>query len=132
MPNPNKLELEAGLRDSMTVFPLIKAKFPDAFPENIRDIRPLKLNIANEIAENLGMSYHFVRGVLRHYVMSARYCRAVLRHNERVGLDGRPNGEPIDEAARSLARVRLARIRERRERQARETKPAPPKIATAA
>lgn len=130
MPNQNKLELEAGIRDSRAVFPLIKTKFPDAFPDNTRDIRPLKLNVANEIAEKLGLSYHFVRGVLRHYVMSAKYCRAVLRHDERIGLDGRPNGEAIDEAARSLARVRLARIRERRE--ARESKPAPSTIATAA
>lgn len=128
----NKDEILAGIRDTKEIFALIRRKYPAAFPDNLKDIRPLKVNIAREIGAALGYSSYYIRGALRRYVMSGKYCHAVLRYDDRVGLDGEPCGERIDEAARTLARIRLAKLKHRRERQAREREVEAPEIASAA
>jgi sRNA-binding protein len=60
------------------------------------------------IAAVMGWSYPYTLGVLRRWKMAPVYCRAVLRHQRRISLDGAP-AEMVEAKAKDLATKHLAR-----------------------
>ena len=56
----------------------------------------------------MGWSLPYTLSVLRHWKMTAVYCRAVLSHDQRIALDGTP-AETVDAGAKDLATKQLAR-----------------------
>jgi sRNA-binding protein len=53
-------------------------------------------------------SYPYTLGVLSRWKLAPVYCRAVLRHHRRIGLDGSP-AEMVEAKAKDLATKHLAR-----------------------
>ena len=72
-------------------------------------IRPLAIGASREIAAAMGWSLPYALGVLTHWKMAPDYCQAVLRHNQRIALDGSP-AETVDAEAKELATKRLAQL----------------------
>jgi hypothetical protein len=67
--------------------------------EALRDgpaARPLAMGVAREVAAALGWSLPYTLGVLTRWKMAAAvYCKAVLSHDQPIGLDGSP-AEMVD------------------------------------
>ena len=51
----------------------------------------------------MGWSLPYAKGVLVRWKMGPTYCRAVLRYDHRIALDGTP-AEPVDAEAKDKAR----------------------------
>jgi sRNA-binding protein len=61
----------------------------------------------------MGWSRPYTLGVLRHWKMTAAYCQAILRHDQRIALDGAP-AEPVGAEAKDMAAKQLARLAARK------------------
>jgi hypothetical protein len=57
----------------------------------------------------MGWQLPYTLGVLSIWKMAQVYCQAVLRHDERIALDGSP-AETVDVSSRDLAAKRLAEL----------------------
>ena len=57
----------------------------------------------------MGWSVPYTLGVLDKWKMNPVYCKAVLRHEQRISLDGAP-AETVDANAKELAAKRLAQL----------------------
>jgi len=88
---------------------ILRQRWPAAFPNDAASVRPLANSAVHGIADAMGWSMRFTRKVLRRWVESGPYCRAVLSQAVRIGLDGRPSAERIDHAAKEDARRTLRR-----------------------
>jgi len=127
----SKSNWKRGASESRQQIELLRARWPKAFPAKGHEVRPLA-NAAPAIAEALGWSNAYARGVLRPWVLREAYCRAVLAHAMRINLDGSESELTVDDEARAMATARLALIAARKaqeaERKARAAaaKPPPP------
>jgi sRNA-binding protein len=126
MASPDTIERQRGIREAGQQLEVLREKWPLAFPVQAQDVRPLALGIAGQIAAAMGWSLPYTLSVLRHWKMSAVYCRAVLAHDQRVALDGAP-AEAVDLGAKELAAKQLARIEARNAAKKKATAPAKPK-----
>jgi sRNA-binding protein len=130
MASPHTIERHRGTADAGKQFGLLREKWPLAFPVLRQDVRPLAMGAVGQIAEAMGWTISYTRGVLTPWKMSAVYCQAVLAHDQRIALDGTP-AEPVDAEARDQATKRLAQLKARAVKQnakktaAAKTKPAP-------
>jgi hypothetical protein len=102
MTSPRQIERERGIKEAGQQLAVLRERWPLAFPVQAQDVRPLAMGVANQIAETMGWSLSYSVGVLTYRKMAAVYCRAVLAHDQRVTLDGRPV-EAVDEGAKDLA-----------------------------
>ena len=68
------------------------------------------MNVTAELQEAFGWSPGYAKGVLSAWKARDSYCQAVLRYPNRVGLDGSPTEEIVDDQARALASARLEQI----------------------
>jgi sRNA-binding protein len=95
-------------------------------------VRPLAISAADEIAAAMGWSRPYTLGVLRHWKMTAAYCQAILRHDQRIALDGAP-AEPVGVEAKDLTAKQLARLAARNaaKKPAKATAPAAAKATPA-
>jgi hypothetical protein len=95
----------------------LQARWPQAFPRDPKDVRPLAGTALHEIAAAMGWSKPYTRALLSCWKNRGPYCRAVLCYNSRIALSGEITEQVVDDDARKLARARLdviqARIRER-------------------
>jgi sRNA-binding protein len=105
---------------------VLREKWPLAFPAERQDVRPLAIGAAGEIAAETSWSLPYTLGVLVGWKMARAYCEAVLRHDQRVALDGSP-AETIDAEAKDLATKQLARLAAL-ETAKKATKPAAPAV----
>ena len=105
----HRVERERGTKESRRQLAVLRAKWPRAFPVDHQDIRPLTIGAAGEIAAVMGWSYPYTLGVLGHWKRAGAYCDAVLRHGQRIGLDGAP-AEGVGAKAQELAAKQLARL----------------------
>jgi sRNA-binding protein len=104
-----------GLRASREEIEKLRAVWPAAFPEKSHLVRPLTLGLVPVIAERMGWTRGYARGVLQGWKARYAYCNAVLGHGHRFNLDGEPViDEVIDDKARQMARQQLALHRKRR------------------
>jgi hypothetical protein len=104
-----QIERNRGTKDFRRQLAVLREKWPHAFPANHRDVRPLAIRAAGEIAAAMGWSLPYTLGVLVCWKMAPVYCEAVLCYDRRVALDG-SSAEPIGAEARDLATKRLARL----------------------
>jgi sRNA-binding protein len=99
-----------GLKQSCEQIKVLQEKWPAGFPTVPSKVRPLVTGTSKTIAEALGWSVPYTRGVLLVWKNRTAYCNAVLRYRERINLDGLVSGEEVDDRARVLAQQQLARI----------------------
>jgi ProP effector len=104
----------------------LRARFPAAFPENPRALRPLKIGIRDDLLTALGgeADERILHRLLDQHTRRIAYLRALTRAPHRIDLKGQPV-QPVDEHSRTLAAQKLEAIEVRR--LARETpQTAPP------
>jgi hypothetical protein len=77
-------------------------------PSLVKTFRPLAIGAVGQIAEAMGWTISYRRGVLTPWKMSAVYCQAVLAHDQRIALDGTPAA--LDTKAKDSATKRLAHL----------------------
>jgi sRNA-binding protein len=107
MPTPqDAADRKRGFRESQEKIPLLRAKWPLAFPAKNHEVRPLAVGIANEVAAAMDWPLYYAIGVLGGWKASKAYCRAVLYTERRTALDGTP-AEPVDDDAKRMAKERL-------------------------
>ena len=125
----SKSDWKRGASESRQQIELLRARWPKAFPSKGHEVRPLA-NAAPAIAEALGWSNAYARGVLSPWVLREAYCRAVLAHARRINIDGSESEQTVDDEARVLASKRLALLAARKaqeaERKARAAAAKPP------
>jgi sRNA-binding protein len=113
MASQYRIERDRGTKESAQQFAGLREKWPRAFPPKHQDIRPLAVGATGEIAAVMGWSLPYTLGVLHLWKMAPVYCRAVVRHDQRVALDGTP-AETVDAEAKDLAAKRLAQLAARK------------------
>jgi sRNA-binding protein len=128
MSSIHQTERNRGTKEFRQQLATLREKWPLAFPFDDQQVRPLGTNAAHEIAAAMGWSVPYTLGVLRRWKMSAVYCEAVLRYDQRNTLDGTP-AEPVDAQAKDLATNRLAQLaaRQAAKNAAKPAEPAPAK-----
>ena len=109
MTSPHQIERQRGIKEAGQQLGALRDRWPLAFPVQHRDIRPLALGVAHQVAAGMGWSLPYTLSVLRRWKMAAVYCQAVLSHDQRIALDGAP-AETVDAGARDLAATQLARL----------------------
>jgi sRNA-binding protein len=103
-----------GLKEGRTGIEALQSLWPLAFPKKSHLVKPLASEVVEKIAERMGWSVPYTRGVLQAWKMRDRYCDAVLRYDRRRNLDGEETAETVDDVARTMATQRLAVLAERR------------------
>src|SRR3954471_10471968 len=109
-----KSEARRAYHEWRTAIMLLQQRWPAAFPGAPQQIRPLIPGLTPLIAAALDWSHPYTRAVLRTWKLRPAYCRAVLAHPIRVDLDGNPTDQPVDEDARTRAKIRLTTWASRR------------------
>jgi sRNA-binding protein len=102
-----RIERERGTKESQQQLPMLREKWPLAFPTDDQGIRPLALGAAREIAAAMSWPLPYTLGVLRSWKMTTAYCQAILCYDQRIALDGAP-AEAVDAKAKDLAAEQLA------------------------
>ena len=110
----HKSEARRAYREARVAIALLQQRWPAAFPETPQQIRPLITGLTPLIAAALDWSHPYTRAVLRTWKLRPAYCHAVLAHPIRVDLDGNPTDQPVDEDARTRAKIRLTTWASRR------------------
>jgi sRNA-binding protein len=128
MASQYQMERDRGTKESCQQVAVLREKWPLAFPVKDQEVRPLVLGAAREIAAAMGWSLPYTLGVLSHWKMAPVYSRAVLGHDQRIGLDGAP-AEPVEAQAKELATKRLAQLAARKAAK-KATKVAAPTVVT--
>ena len=109
----SKSDWKRGASESRQQIELLRARWPKAFPAKGHEVRPLA-NAAPAIAEALGWSHAYAKGVLSPWVLREAYCRAVLAHAMRINLDGSESELTVEDDARAMATARLALLAARK------------------
>jgi sRNA-binding protein len=119
------VEILRGLKASRDEIEKLREIWPAAFPAKAHLVRPLALGLVPVIAERMGWTRGYARGVLQGWKARYAYCNAVLGHGHRFNLDGEPVVEEvIDNKTRQMARQQLALHRKRRLKREAEAKAA--------
>src|SRR6516165_12218227 len=103
------IDRKRGSKEARQQLAALRQKWPLAFPAEPKDIRPLAIGAADEIASSMKWSLPYTLGVLASWKMAPPYCHAVLCHDHRVALDGSA-AETIGADAKDLATKQLARL----------------------
>jgi sRNA-binding protein len=114
MASQYQMERNRGTKEFRQQLTVLRKTWPLAFPVEDQDVRPLAIGAAGEIAAAMGWSLPYTLGVLSTWKMAPVYCEAVLRHDQRIGLDGAPADEPVEAQAKDLAIKRLAQLAARK------------------
>jgi len=131
-----RAEYSRGLKQSREQIKVLQEKWPAGFPIVPSKVRPLVTGTSKTIAESLGWSVPYTRGVLLVWKNRTAYCNAVLRYRERINLDGLVSGEEVDDRARcwrssslrgSPSRLWNGQPRSKQREQQRKQKPPPPR-----
>jgi sRNA-binding protein len=109
MASQYRIERDRGTKEAAQQIEVLRERWPLAFPVKGEDVRPLAISATDEIAAAMGWSRPYTLGVLRHWKMTAAYCQAILRHEQRITLDGAP-AEPVGAEAKDLAAKQLERL----------------------
>jgi sRNA-binding protein len=118
-----QIERNRGSKEAKKQLAVLREKWPIAFPAEDESVLPLAIGAAGEIAAAMNWSVPYTLGVLARWKMAPAYCKAILSHDQRVGLDGSP-AELVDADAKTLATKRLT-AREAAKKSP-NSKPAPP------
>jgi len=117
-PGPSKKAQEKqARRELLEVF---RERWPQAFPHDYRQVRPLAVGIHRDLAVYLpGHSHRQIGAVLSlfKYLVNPAYLRAILRGGPRYDLEGNPRGE-VTAQEQEQARQELHAFYERRKKNA--------------
>jgi sRNA-binding protein len=108
-----RVERDRGSKEFPQQLSVLRERWPLAFPTKHEDVRPLAMGAARKVAAAMGWPLPYTLGVLTRWKMAAVYCRAVLSHDLRIGLDGSP-AEMVDAEARELATKQMAQLEARK------------------
>jgi sRNA-binding protein len=108
MSSTYRVERDRGIKEYRQQLAELRKKWPLAFPVHDQDVRPLAVDATHEIAAVMGWSHPYTLGVISRWKMAPLYCQAVLRHHQRISLDGSP-AEMVEAKAKDLATKHLAR-----------------------
>jgi sRNA-binding protein len=108
-----RVERDRGSKEFPQQLTVLRERWPIAFPTKDEDVRPLAMGAARQIAAAMGWPLPYTLGVLTRWKMAADYCRAVLSHDHRIGLDGSP-AEMVDVEAKELATKQMAQLEVRK------------------
>jgi sRNA-binding protein len=122
------VERNRGSKEARLQLAVLRERWPLAFPAQDQNVRPLATGTAGEIAAAMSWSLPYTLGVLAGWKMAPAYCKAVLRYDQRIGLDGSP-ADTIDAGAKDLATKQLARLAAR-ETAKKATKAMAPAVVT--
>jgi sRNA-binding protein len=122
----DKVEFNQGMGEFWEkTWGVLRDRFPAIFSKDRETVRPLSLGIVQELSGAMGWSESYTKGALKAWKLSPVYCHAILRHRERVSLDGSPvPGQEVNEEAREMARRRLTQCRDRRNNRQKAAAPA--------
>jgi sRNA-binding protein len=115
-----KKERLRGLKESRAAIERLQSLWPAAFPRKSHLIKPLASGLRAEIVDGTGWTLDYVRGVLAAWTLRPGYCQAILRHNQRVNLQGKKTDSRVLDDARAMAQQRLEKIAARRRKQEEE------------
>jgi hypothetical protein len=87
-----RIERDRGSKEFPQQLTVLRERWPIAFPTEHEDVRPLAMGAARQVAVAMGWSLPYTLGVLTRWKMAAVCCKAVLSHDQRIGLDGAPEG----------------------------------------
>src|SRR5712692_2225917 len=113
-PQPNRRQRKA--QAPRALLEVWRARWPAAFPDDLRRVRPLMRGVHREIAQRLpGTGLWLIKRaiILFQELSGDGYWRAVLRGGPRYALDGSPCGEVIPHD-QEHARQTLATLAQRR------------------
>ena len=113
MGKKRSLDFKRGRKESLTAIGALQVRWPAAFPQDAKMIRPLA-TVNSDICRELGWSQDYLRGVLAVWKSRWSYSQAVLAHDVRINLDGTESGR-VDDEARSQACAMLHATAARRE-----------------
>ena len=113
MASQYRIERDRGTKEAAQQIEVLRERWPLAFPVKGEDVRALAISDTEEIAAAMGWLLPYTLGVLRHWKMTAAYCQAILRHDQRIALDGAP-AEPVGAEAKDLATKQLGRLATRK------------------
>ena len=105
MSSSNRIERDRGIKESRRQLAVLRDKWPLAFPLNVQDVRPLAIGSTRDIAAAMSWSLSYTLGVLSTWKMAPVYCEAVLRHDQRIDLDGAHEASELYEAEEVLGVV---------------------------
>ena len=128
MPSTFQIERNRGSKEARQQLAVLRDKWPIAFPADAKDVRTLAISAAGEIAATMNWSLPYTLGVLARWKMSPAYCKSIVAHEHRIGLDG-STAEPIDAKAKDLAAKQLERLAARETAKAAEAVPGKRKSA---
>lgn len=109
MSSTYRIERDRGIKESRQQVAELREEWPLAFPVLDEDVRPLAIDATDEIAAVKGWSLPYTLGVLSRWKMAPVYCRAILRYDHRIALDG-SRAEMVNAKAKDLATKHLARL----------------------
>jgi sRNA-binding protein len=124
-----RVERDRGSKEFPQQLEGLRERWPLAFPTEHKDVRPLAMGAARQVAAETGWSLPYTLGVLTRWKMAAIYCQAVLAHDQRIGLDGSP-AEMVDAEARELATKQMAQLEARKAARATATVVKPKPVST--
>jgi sRNA-binding protein len=124
MASTYRIERERGSKEFPQQLPVFRERWPLAFPANHKDVRPLAMGVARQVAAAMGWSLPYTLGVLGRWKMARVYCQAVLCYDQRIALDGAP-AEAVDAEAKDLAAKQLERLAARKAARPAMVKPKP-------
>ena len=106
-----KYHLELGAWEFPERIALLQARFPKAFPVEDSDICPLVMKGPTPaLMAAFGWTNAYATGVLNRWKSRHAYATALLRHRERIDIDGIVvAGETVTDAEREQARDQLTR-----------------------
>lgn len=106
----------ARMRPATEVSDAIMERFPNAFYKESRKRQPLAVGIHVALSEAVGNDFHKLelQRFLNNYAHSLGYLHAVADKRERIGLDGEPTGEAINDEMAAEARKEIDAIQEKR------------------
>ena len=105
----SKSDRNRGAQEARQAFELLRARWPQAFPARVHEIRPLA-NVTADLQETFGWSRDYTKGVLMVWKAREAYCRAILLYPNRIRLDGSVSEDAVDDEARAMATARLEQI----------------------
>lgn len=108
---PNRKERDAQARQE--ILTLLRQRWPLAFPEDLRQLKPWALGIHHALVAELPDTKPALIGKTLNFLQrggKGAYWHALLKGGPRYNLDGTPNGE-VTEKDQEHAREQLAAIR---------------------
>jgi hypothetical protein len=87
MPSTFQIERNLGSKEARQQLAMLREKWPIAFPADAKDVRPLAISAAGEIAAAMNWSLSYTLGVLARWKMAAIEAGVVPMTGQDAVLD---------------------------------------------